>query len=92
METRELHVSVTSNLQIKQNKNLSIELNFFDPSVLKIMSTYVRGRGVLKKMSKKNWENVSLLKVFAKKKCIFCLRKVCFKGPPRFYFHLFYDL
>ena len=92
METRELHVSVTSNLQIKQNKNLSIELNFFDPSVLKIMSTYVRRRGVLKKMSKKNWENVSILKVFAKKKCIFRLLKVSFKGPPRFYFHLFYDL
>ena len=56
------------------------------------MSTYVRCRGVLKKMSEKNWKDVSILKVFVKKKCIFRVLKVSFEAPPRFYLHFFYDL
>ena len=45
-----------------------------------------------KKMPAKNWENVSILKVFAKKKYIFRLLKVSVEAPPRFYFHFFFDL
>ena len=45
-----------------------------------------------KKMLEKNWENVSILEVFAKKKCIFRLLKVSVEALPRFYFHFFFDL
>ena len=80
--TGELYVSVTSNLQIKQNRNLSKNWIFFDPSVLKIMSTY----------NVSFEKNVGILKHLQKKKRIFHLLKVSFEAPTRFYSNFFYDL
>ena len=80
--TGELYVSVTSNLQIKQNRNLSKNWIFFDPSVLKIMSTY----------NVSFEKNVGILKHLQKKKRIFHLPKVSFEAPTRFYSNFFYGL
>ena len=80
--TGELYVSVTSNLQIKQNRNLSKNWIFFDPSVLKIMSTY----------NVSFEKNVGILKHLQKKKRIFHLLKVSFEAPTRFYSNFFYGL
>ena len=80
--TGELYVSVTSNLQIKQNRNLSKNWIFFDPPVLKIMSTY----------NVSFEKNVGILKHLQKKKRIFHLLKVSFEAPTRFYSNFFYGL
>ena len=80
--TGELYVSVTSNLQIKQTRNLSKNWIFFDPSVLKIMSTY----------NVSFEKNIGSLKRLQKKKRIFHLLKVSFEAPIRFYSNFFYDL
>ena len=45
-----MSLAVRSNLQIKQNKNLSKKWNSFDPLVLKIKNTY-SCRYVFKKLS-----------------------------------------
>ena len=80
--TRELHVSVTSILQIKQNKNLSKNCILWTLQSSKIMTTY-RCRWVFQKKGGGggNWKMSASWSVCKKRSAFFRLLKVSFKAP-----------
>ena len=90
-DTRELHVSVTSNLQIRKIE-IFPKIEFFRSFSLK-NDVYVCEMPLsFEKNVRGKLGKCHHLKAFAKKKCIFRLLKVSFEAPPRFCFNFFYNL
>ena len=74
------HVSVTSNMQIKQNKTFR-NIEFFLSFSLKIESTYDAVE-FSKKCQGENWENVGILKRLQKRSAFSICCKYLLKPRP----------